>query len=295
MHLRTLRAFVEVVQQGGFSQAARVVCTTQSSVSKSVKSLEERFGLPLFDRNRQRCHLTSAGEIVYRRAQAMLAERDALLEELRALPDVNRGVLRLGLPIAGGAIRFAALYAGYCKRYPGVEITLVEEGCQRLEDMLVAGELDIAAIRGPILPTLAAQDAGTEPLVAVMAAHHPLAGQESVKLAAVAPYPVILYEAGMSLNPLILDAFQSRGIVPIIAANSGQIDFIVQLVAADVGIAFLPAALAKMYLRTGIAQARVEADELDLQMVLAWRRGHTLSVAARAWLELAREMDGASA
>ncbi|MDU6835211.1 MAG: LysR family transcriptional regulator, partial [Bradyrhizobium sp.] len=50
MELRTLRAFVEVVRQGGFSQAAKVVFATQSTVSKAVKQLEDELGLPLLDR-----------------------------------------------------------------------------------------------------------------------------------------------------------------------------------------------------------------------------------------------------
>jgi len=50
MNLRTLRTFVEVVRQGGFSQAADVVALTQSTVSKAVKTLEEELGMPLLDR-----------------------------------------------------------------------------------------------------------------------------------------------------------------------------------------------------------------------------------------------------
>ena len=50
MELRTLRAFVEVVKQGGFSQAAKVVFATQSTVSKAVKQLEDEVGVLLLDR-----------------------------------------------------------------------------------------------------------------------------------------------------------------------------------------------------------------------------------------------------
>ena len=51
MQLRTLRAFVEVVRQGGFSQAAKVVFATQSTVSKAVRQLEDEIGVPLLDRS----------------------------------------------------------------------------------------------------------------------------------------------------------------------------------------------------------------------------------------------------
>src|SRR5580692_6896960 len=73
MEIRTLRAFVEVVRQGGFSQAAKTVFATQSTVSKAVKQLEDECGVLLLDRIGHRSKLTAAGEIVYRRAQRILA------------------------------------------------------------------------------------------------------------------------------------------------------------------------------------------------------------------------------
>ena len=98
MEIRTLRAFVEVVRQGGFSQAAKVVFATQSTVSKAVKQLEDEIGVLLLDRVGHRSTLTAAGEIVYRRALRILAERDDLMSELDEVRGLKRGLLRLGLP-----------------------------------------------------------------------------------------------------------------------------------------------------------------------------------------------------
>jgi DNA-binding transcriptional LysR family regulator len=68
MEIRTLRAFVEVVRQGGFSQAAKTIFSTQSTVSKAVRQLEDEIGTRLLDRIGHRSTLTVAGEVVYRRA-----------------------------------------------------------------------------------------------------------------------------------------------------------------------------------------------------------------------------------
>jgi DNA-binding transcriptional LysR family regulator len=99
MELRTLRVFVEVVRQGGFSRAAKTVFATQSTVSKAVKQLEDEIGVPLLDRIGHRSKLTAAGEIVYQRAQRILAERDDLMSELDEVRGLKRGLLRLGLPL----------------------------------------------------------------------------------------------------------------------------------------------------------------------------------------------------
>jgi DNA-binding transcriptional LysR family regulator len=78
MDFRTIRTFVEVVRQGGFSQAAKVVFTTQSTVSKAVKQLETELGVALLDRRGHRSILTPEGDVVYRRALKILAEGDDL-------------------------------------------------------------------------------------------------------------------------------------------------------------------------------------------------------------------------
>lgn len=93
VNLRTLRTFVEVVRQGSFSQAADVVSLTQSTVSKAVKTLEDELGTPLLSRIGHRSELTAAGEIVYRRALTLLAERNDLLTELNDLRGLKGGVL----------------------------------------------------------------------------------------------------------------------------------------------------------------------------------------------------------
>ena len=111
MDIRQLRVFVEVVRHGGFSAAARVIHATQPTVSKAVALLEEEVGTPLLERDRNGVRMTQAGEVVYRRAQAMLVERDDLRAELAELKGLHRGELRLGLPPLGSDMLFAPLFA----------------------------------------------------------------------------------------------------------------------------------------------------------------------------------------
>jgi DNA-binding transcriptional LysR family regulator len=154
MDFRTLRTFVEVVREGGFSQAAKVVFATQSTVSKAVKQLEIELGVPLLDRKGHRSTLTSDGEVVYRRALKILAERDDLVTELDELRGLKQGTLRLGLPLVGSSDLFAPLFATYRSRYPGVEIRLVEHGGDRLKEFLLSGEIELSVSLLPVSPSL---------------------------------------------------------------------------------------------------------------------------------------------
>lgn len=290
MNLRTLRIFVEVVRQGGFSQAAATVSLTQSAVSKAVRTLEEELGLPLLNRLGHRIELTPAGEIAYRRAQTMLAERQDLLVELDELKGLQRGVLRIGIPPVGSGVVFAAMFAAYRSRYPAIEIALLEHGGQKLNQCLHDGEIDVAAILAPVHADFDFQEVRVEPLVALMSASHPLAGSGRVDFTQLATTPFILFEGGFALNRIILDACARKGVQPKITARSAQIDFIVDLVAAGLGVAFFPRMLAEKHRREDIWQAPLDEPHTDWHMTLAWRRQAYLPPAARAWLELAAQM-----
>lgn len=294
MELRNLRAFVEVVRQGGFSQAAKTIFATQSTVSKSVKQLEEELGLRLLDRIGHKIALTAAGEIVQRRALTMLAERDDLVRELDELRGLKRGVLRLGLPPIGSSILFAPLFATYRSLYPGVDIRLVEHGSRRLEEVLLAGEIELAASLLPVADTFEWQDVSCEPVVALVPAEGTdIESADGVDLADLASMPFILFDEGFALNRIILDGCTRRGVKPAIATRSGQIDFVVELVAAGLGVGFLPRTIAEQRSHSAVRICGLADPELKWHMALIWRRGGYLSHAARAWLDLASASLGA--
>ncbi|MFI4980697.1 MAG: LysR family transcriptional regulator [Nevskiales bacterium] len=286
MNLRTLRAFVEVVRQGGFSQAATVVFATQSTVSKAVKSLEEEMGGPLLNRIGHRAELTPAGEVVYRRAQAILSEREDMVAELSELRGLKRGVLRLGLPPIGSDTLFAPLFATFRSRYPGIDIRLVEHGSSRLQELLVAGEVELAGLLAPLAGDFETQEVRVEPLVALLPGDHRLGRRRKLRLDSLAEIPFILFEEGFALNPIILGACEHRGFTPTITARSGQITFIVELVAAGLGVAFLPRSIAELHRHPAVRRVPLDEPRAKWHLVLAWRRDSYLSQPARAWLEL---------
>ncbi len=289
MEFRTLRAFIEVVREGGFSRAAEKVFATQSTISKAVKQLEEELGFTLLDRSGRTSRLTAAGEIVYRRGQALLADRDDLLAELDELRGLKRGVLRLGLPPIGSSMLFAPLFATFRSCYPGVEIKLVEQGSKSLEELLRVGELDLAGLLLPVSEEFEWLEARREPLEALIAADHPFASRESLTAFELAQLPFILFESGFALNPVILAACGRSGFTPTVAARTSQIDFMVELVAAKLGVGFLPRMLARSLKHPGVRSLDISVAGMDWHFALAWRRGGYLSDAARAWLALAGE------
>ena len=290
MEFKQLRSFIEVVHQGGFTQAAKTLHISQSAVSKQVAQLEHSLGVLLLERLGSQVRLTAAGTVVLQRAEGMLRLRNELLSELDDLSDLRRGELRLGLPLLGSDALFAGLFAEYRRRYPNISVQLLEGGSLNIEQAVLSGELELGGSLLPQDPQFAWQPFCDEPLDALLAADHPLAGKASVRLEELADTPFLLYQRSFVLNERLLQACQQMGFTPREGGRSGQADFLVALVAAGQGVVLLPRVVARGLVRPGVVRLKLQAPrELRWDIAFIWRQDAYLSKAAQAWLALLRE------
>lgn len=289
MEFKQLRSFVEVVREGGFTQAAKTLRISQSAVSKQVAQLEENLGVTLLGRQGSHVILTAAGKVVLQRAEEMLIVRNGMLRELDDLSHLARGELRLGLPMLGSDALFAKVFAEYRRRYPNVTIHLIEGGSHAIEQAVMTGELELGATLTPRDPAFAWQPFCDEPMDALLPVDHPLAQLEEVELSQLADTPFLLYQRSFVLNDRLLQACQQVGFTPREGGRSGQADFLAALVAAGQGVVLLPQVVARALVRPGVAHLRLKAPkELRWDIAFIWREGAYLSKASQAWLELVR-------
>jgi DNA-binding transcriptional LysR family regulator len=284
LDLRRLRLFTEVVRQGGFTKASRTAFASQPTLSKAVKQLEDELGVHLFNRAGRRIELTPEGRLVYSRALALLSQSADLAAELEAMRGLQRGSFRLGFPRLGSTGLFASMYASFRRRFPGIEVSMSVHNRRTLEQQLRAGELDLAVMAHPVAGDLERQEYRTDRLVALVPGRSS-SRTLSTPLAALAGKPLILSGDEETLDALVLDAYRKAKLVPEISAQSAQVDFIFELVAAGTGIAFLPRAVAEQRKHRSVRIVLVRDPVLEWRLAFAWRRGAHLSVAARAWLE----------
>lgn len=294
MEFRKIQMFIEVVRQQGFSRAAEVVFSTQSNVSKAVRQLENELGVQLLDRGVRGIAPTAAGEVVFRRGLRLLAERDDMMEEIAAIQGLQKGTLLLGLPQIGASALFAPVFTLYHQRYPGIDIQLVEHGSDQLEEILRAGEVELAASLLPVPKDFEWQEIRREPLAALISPVYDhviehVAGRAAT-LANLQDVPFILFEDGFALNRIILAACRRHGFEPNIIAKSSQISFICELAAAGLGVAFLPRLIAEMRRGPGVRVVALDEPETDWHMAAIWRRGGYLSHAARVWLDILHDL-----
>lgn len=289
MEFHQLRSFVEVVRQGGFTQAAKTLHATQSTISKQVAQLEQRLGILLLERNGPNLRLTDAGTLVLRRADELLRLRQDLYSELDDLSQLARGELRLGLPLLGGEVMFAELFAAYRQRYPNIVVRLFEGGSKLMEEALLRGELDIGGSLTPNDPALAFQPFCNEPLDVLLPEAHELAGCDGIALAQLKDAPFLLYQQSFTLNDRLLLACRQAGFTPREVGRSGQADFLAALVAAGQGVVLLPRIVARTLERPGLRRVPLVEPDLRWDIAFVWRQGAYLSRAAQAWLDLLKE------
>lgn len=290
MEFKQLRTFVEVARHGGFTPAAHHLHISQSAVSKQVAQLEHSLGTPLFDRLGSHVRLTAAGNVVLQRAEDMLRLHNELLSELDDLSHLTRGELKLGLPLLGSDALFANLFAEYRRRYPNIQVQLLEGGSMHIEQAVMSGELELGGSLTPKNPLFGYQPFCDEPLDALLPEDHPLAQDGSVRLEQLADTPFLLYQRSFMLNERLLQACHQSGFTPKEGGRSGQSDFLVALVAAGQGVVLLPSVVARALVRPGVVRLKLIApDYLRWDIAFIWRDGAYLSRAAQAWLELLRE------
>lgn len=139
--LACMRAFVAVVEAGGFSQAARCTGVSKALISKQVARLEEELGVRLLHRTTRRVSATSSGQAYFEQCRPLLMELDELDASIHSDTAEPRGDLRVTAPISFAEIRLMSAVAEFSRRYPEVRLNLVLS--DRFVD-LVEERIDVA-------------------------------------------------------------------------------------------------------------------------------------------------------
>lgn len=121
--LLKIRAFIDVVDHGSFSAAARRLAVSTSSIARRVASLEDELGVRLLNRNTRSLSVTQAGEVYYEKASAALRDLEGARNEAISFQDEVKGTLRVSLRISVGSVVLPRL-GEFLARHPGLEVEL---------------------------------------------------------------------------------------------------------------------------------------------------------------------------
>ena len=292
VELRHLRYFVAVAEALNFGRAARRLAISQPPLSRQIKALEEELGTALFVRTRRSVALTAAGSALLPEARRLLRAADALQEGARHLAAGEAGTVALGFISVAAYNIIPAVVPAFRARHPGLKLALQEGVTDALLPALTQGEIDAAMVLPPVSdPRLAYRPLVHERLIAALPARARRRFQAMpLPVAALADEPFILFprRVGPGLYDLIVGACQRAGFAPRIDQEAIQMQTIVSLVAAGMGVALVPASLQHLR-RTGVEYRPIRDRTPPVEIGLAWRAADE-SPAVRAFVALAGEL-----
>ena len=286
MNLEQLRGFVRVAQLGHFTRAAEDLHLAQPSLSRQISTLEQELGAALFHRARGHISLTPAGEALMPRAQRMLAEADAIKEEMSDLAGLRRGKVRLGATPTLCISLVPEAVGAFHEMHPGIELHLSEAGSRLLIEQLAVGAVDMALITASDDPPVAGVSLTRMPLlseelvVVSSAARPPISARATITLEQLAELPLIAFDESYDLRATTDAAFRAVGLAPTPVLEGAEMDAVLRFVERGLGVAVVPAMV--LLDRPELRSVRLSHPLMTRTIILAHRTDVTPTAAGAA-------------
>ncbi|MBR8330953.1 LysR family transcriptional regulator [Burkholderia ambifaria] len=285
--LRQWRYFVTVADERHFGRAAERLSMTQPPLSQAIRALEEALGVALFVRTKRSVALTAVGAALLPDVRRLLASADALPPLARRLARGEAGSLSLAFVSTADYGLLPSLLRAFGARYPQVRLQLAEATSDVQIDELVAGRIDAGLVIPPVPPRHAAGlsylPVVREPLVVAMPAAAAPDGPEDepVHLADLAALPLVIFPRRLApgFYDIITGCYGAAGETPHIGQEAIQMQTIVSLVSAGMGVALVPQSLRNLR-RTGVVYRALAGDAPVVETGLVWRTGDVSPVLA---------------
>lgn len=275
MELRHLRYFVAVAEELHFARAAERLHISQPPLSMQIRALEEELGVRLLNRTQRHVSLTQAGSAFLEESRQILARVDQAIVAAHRAGRGEVGELAVGFISVADYNVLPRVLRDFRRRYPLVGLTLKEATTDLLIRDLVEGRIDVGFVLPPVdVPELDAVPILREPLIAVLPERHPSATRRGkLPLAALADSPFIMFPRRMAsgLYDDIVTFCRSAGFSPRVEQEAIQMQTIVSLVSAELGVSLIPASLRNLQ-RPGVVYRPLREASPHTEIHLAWRR-----------------------
>ncbi|WP_121066490.1 LysR family transcriptional regulator [Chachezhania antarctica] len=232
-HQPSLIYFNAVARHLSMREAARQLNVASSAISRQIGQLETALGLTLFERDRQRLHLTPSGEVLYRHTRLLATTFDTALAEIEMLRGLRTGRVRIATVESVGLSFLPQFLAEFGQRHPRIHLDIIVTSSADVLDKLLNDEVDIG------FGFIHEQPKGLEIALrrdvrvgALMKPDHPLASGKILRLNDCLSYPIAIARPEISLRGVIDPFLEQAGpsLPPIVEANS--IRMLVQLALA---------------------------------------------------------------
>jgi DNA-binding transcriptional LysR family regulator len=296
MELRHLRYFIAVAEEGHITRAAERLGMQQPPLSQQIRALERELDVQLLRRKPRGVELTEAGRALLADARAILAHIDHAFAATRRTARGEQGRIAVGFTSSAPFHPFVPrVIRAFRESSPRITLTLEEGGTVELLEDLRHERIDAAFVRTQVADPMGVtiNPLLEEAMLAALPSTHALATGGTadgppLPLAALAAETFIVYRrrSGPGLYDAIFAACHAAGFSPLVGQEAPRIVSTLNLVAAGLGIAIVPASLQRMQM-DGVVYRRLTGAQPRAPLLLATRRGDTSAV-VRRFLDLVK-------
>ncbi len=274
MELRHLRYFIAVAEELHFSRAAERLHIAQPPLSQQIQQLEAQLGVELFHRKTKRqVQLTEAGQVFLQEAYQLLAQLQKAIEVTQKIGRGEKGQLRIGFTSLVTYNLLPVILRQFREQFPEVELILQELTTTEQERSLQENRIHVGFAHPPLEDnTLNQKCIQQETLIVALAETHFLAEQEKISVRSLVNENFIMFprHLGSGLYDQIVSLCQQGNFSPKVTQEAIQMQTIIGLVSAGMGIAIVPSSLQNLQ-RTGVVYRSFEEKTPLVETAIVWR------------------------
>jgi DNA-binding transcriptional LysR family regulator len=292
LELRHLRYFVAVAEELHFGKAAERLGIAQPPLSQQIQRIERDLGVQLFDRSKRQVRLTAAGRTLLEQARPVIALAEQATVATREAGAGRRGSLAIGFVGSATYRALPAVIRRYRDQFPDVSLQLRESTTAEQVEALSNRTIQAGFVRPPVTEAgLVLETILQEGLAVALPEGHQLAVSAEIAPGDLAGETLVMFprEQGPGFYDQIIALCRVAGFSPQIGQTATQMQTIVALVAAGLGIAIVPESVADLR-RPGVVYRPLEGTYAPVELALVWREDDNSPALAR-FLEVARRWE----
>ena len=259
---------------------------------QQIQQLEAQLGFQLFRRTKRTVTLTEAGQVFFEESQKILLQVDRAIQLAQQTSRGELGQLTIGFVSSAAHNVVPAILQQFRTLHPAVKLELHELTTNEQLQRLRFGQIDIGFVRPPVEEDgINSEIVFREPLIVALPQTHRMAKCDRVELRSLKDEPFILFPRSLApgLYDPIVSLCQQAGFSPRAAQEAIQMQTIVSLVAAEMGVAIVPASM-QNFQRSGVVYKALSESTCIVAIALIWRSDPTAAV--QRFLAVARQISG---
>ena len=291
MTLKQLEVFLAIARTCSFSKGAEELLITQSTASQHIQTLEEEFGVRLFDRGQSGSLLTEAGKLFLERARRICSECETSLKTMHRFRDMEDVVLRVGASSIASTRLIPAMLGSFIEKCPKVRLEVIQGDSSSIVQQLIAEGVELGFTgccfdEDLVKFTPVSEDS----IICVVSPDLLDHGKKSLSQAELCKVPMVMREKGSGSQHTVYVALAGTWIrkeALRIVAELGSDEAVKRAVLNGTGYAFISSMSVAEELNSGrLVTVRIPNVDIKRKLFAATRAGRELSPAAQAFLEL---------